>query len=150
MGRVSLRVVTLVAATVVAAGLSLGLWSVWFPEREPLRFSGGTEGGTYAAFAEAFHEALEKNSTVELTVLASAGANANAERLARGEVDAALIQSDTAVGPGTQIVARAFPEAFHLVVRVDFGHHLGQRSQRPPRGADAGRFGLQRPLPAPA
>jgi len=87
----------------------------------PLRVSSGTDGGTYRAFANAMDTAFTAENVTDLTVLPSAGANENAARLAADEADFGLIQSDTAVQPNTLVVARLFPEAFHLVAREGSG-----------------------------
>ncbi len=88
---------------------------------KPLRISSGTDGGTYRAFANAMDATFSAEEVRDLVILPSAGANENAARLASGDADFGLIQSDTAVQPNTLVVARLFPEAFHLVAREDAG-----------------------------
>jgi len=100
-----------------------GAWLAGIAGGEPraLRLSAGTDGGTYRAFADAMDAALSDDDLVPILVSPSAGANENAARLASGEADLGLIQSDTAVTADTLVLARLFPEAFHLVARVDAG-----------------------------
>ncbi|WMS42219.1 TAXI family TRAP transporter solute-binding subunit [Acuticoccus sp. MNP-M23] len=90
-------------------------------EAKPLRISSGTDGGTYRAFANAMDTTFTAENVTDLVILPSAGANENAARLNAGEADFGLIQSDTAVQPDTLVVARLFPEAFHLVGREGSG-----------------------------
>ncbi|GAB5376513.1 MAG: hypothetical protein AcusKO_29750 [Acuticoccus sp.] len=82
-----------------------------------LRVSAGTDGGTYRAFADAIATTFRAEDLPPIEVMNSAGANQNARRVATGEADFGLIQSDTAVDPNVMVVARLFPEAFHLVAR---------------------------------
>ncbi len=90
-------------------------------------------------------ETIKTAEVGSLTVMASNGANENAARLAAGEADVGLIQADTALGPEASIIARTFPEAFHLVVRDDAGIESvndlrGKRVGVP--GLGSGSFGL--------
>lgn len=86
-----------------------------------LRISAGTDGGTYRAFADVIASTFRADDLPPIEVLSSAGANQNARRVADGEADFGLVQSDTAVDPNVLVVARLFPEAFHLVAREGSG-----------------------------
>ncbi|MEM7694414.1 MAG: TAXI family TRAP transporter solute-binding subunit [Pseudomonadota bacterium] len=115
--------------TWIAIGLALGVvvgGALWYVFAEngtgtALRISSGTEGGTYRAFADAMSRSFTQESATPIIVMGSAGSNQNAARLAADEADLGLIQSDTAVEPGISVVARLFPEAFHLVAREGSG-----------------------------
>lgn len=126
MPRERLQMMRLIAAIGFAVlALAIGvlfLLAPWEDSHRPsLRFSAGTAGGTYSAFAQAMSDVFGEIDGPSIEVLPSAGANENAARLARGEADFGLIQSDTSLGPDTAVVARLFPEAFHLVVREGSG-----------------------------
>ncbi|MEM6762404.1 MAG: TAXI family TRAP transporter solute-binding subunit [Pseudomonadota bacterium] len=137
----SKRFVALTTLALLALAAAIG-WVVGFGSgaNGALRLSAGTEGGTYRAFADAMESTFSAEGATRLQVLPSAGANQNAARLAAGEVDLGLVQSDTALQPNTQVVARLFPEAFHLVARIGSGiekvsHLRGKRVGLMPQGA---------------
>lgn len=118
----ALRLAGVALIAVAALAGALAVFAPWQGGEAPtLRFSSGTEGGTYGAFAAAMSEVFGDADGPAIEVVRSAGANENAARLARGEADLALIQSDTALGSEAAVVARMFPEAFHLVVREGAG-----------------------------
>ncbi|MEM0906967.1 MAG: TAXI family TRAP transporter solute-binding subunit [Pseudomonadota bacterium] len=118
---ISLRTVASLALALIAAVAVI--WYVFVNETGPatIRISAGTEGGTYRAFADAMDKAFSTEDIPPVVVMASAGANQNAARLSSDEADFGLIQSDTAVPPNTLVVARLFPEAFHIVTRIGAG-----------------------------
>ncbi|MBJ3774965.1 TAXI family TRAP transporter solute-binding subunit [Acuticoccus mangrovi] len=111
----------LAAAVVAVAAAALVLWQILAPAHHTLRISAGTPGGTYAAFADALAATVAVGPLDRIDIMSSAGANQNADRLAKDEADVGLIQSDTPVAPNTLIAARLFPEAFHLVARIASG-----------------------------
>lgn len=112
----------MIAAAIVAAGVAgLAIRQATLPDLSVLRFTAGTAGGTYAAFADTLAGNWTLDGRARVDILKSAGAIANAGRLSRGEADIGLIQSDTAVTPDTLVAARLFPEVFHLVARNGSG-----------------------------
>lgn len=112
--------VTLAIAGALLVGTAVALWIFVEPNRQ-LVLSTGTDGGTYAAFGDVMADTFAANENLRLNRLPSAGASENAARLASGAADIAFIQSDTQVSTTTTIAARLFPEAFHVVVRIDSG-----------------------------
>ncbi|XWN31324.1 MAG: TAXI family TRAP transporter solute-binding subunit [Devosia sp.] len=115
------RVLLLCLALAVAIG-GIAYAAVWLQGTpNTLRVSTGTDGGTYAAFARALKRTIADETPAALEILPSAGANQNARRIGTDEADMGLIQSDTPVAHNTVIVARLFPEVFHLVVRLGAG-----------------------------
>ncbi|MDQ0317046.1 TAXI family TRAP transporter solute-binding subunit [Amorphus orientalis] len=111
---------TLLIAAVVAAGGSYWLWSR--DVISDLTLGTGTEGGTYSAFGRVVEEAFAgEDAGLSIVPVASAGARENAARVQAGEIDLGLIQSDTSGGNNVSLVARLFPEIFHLIVRDGSG-----------------------------
>jgi TRAP transporter TAXI family solute receptor len=112
---------------VAGAGLALAiaiivLWLGSGPGVFELRLSSGTPGGTYHSFATQLAKAVNARSSIlRLSVLNSAGANQNAERLATRAAELGLIQSDTILNRNSAIAARLFPEILHLIARRDAG-----------------------------
>lgn len=96
--------------------------------------AGGPPGGAYANVAEVIARALSGRDQ-GLAAVATEGSLDNLERLRKGSVGLALVQSDLAAlahagrGPfagqppmtGLRALASLFPEALHLVVRADAG-----------------------------
>lgn len=118
------------------------LWAlgVFDSRTQELRISSGGTGGTYRAFADVMAAALGSEDGLSLSVMGSAGADENAERLATDAADIGLIQSDTTLEPNTLVMARLFPEAFHLVARIgsdiqSVSDLAGKRIGLPPEGA---------------
>jgi len=116
-----MRLVGILVAA-VAAGL------LWFfltqgPQEVPhLRLSAGSKGGEYLAFAEALSQvARETGAGLVIDVATSDGADMNRDRLAAGEADLGLLQSDTGFGPQVSGVLALFPEMMHIVARQDSG-----------------------------
>ncbi|MEM9223252.1 MAG: TAXI family TRAP transporter solute-binding subunit [Pseudomonadota bacterium] len=136
-----LRTVLIAVLGLCAIGLPTA-WLLGYLSSTPatLTLSAGTEGGTYRAFADAISKSFRTEDVPPIVVLPSAGANQNATRLSTGEADLGLIQSDTAVQPNTLVVARLFPEVFHLVSRQGSGINSvrdlkGKRVGLMPQGA---------------
>jgi len=133
------------AAVIVAVGAGFAAWQTLAETRHPLVFAAGTEGGTYARFASTFADTLEADETIDIRVIPTAGAEENAQMIGNGTADLGLVQSDTTVWPGTRVVARLFPEAFHLVARNEAGIETvndlaGARVGLPPEGAGSNRL----------
>lgn len=133
------------AAVTVATVAGVTLWQNLSERSDTLVLAAGTEGGTYVLFARTFADTFGPEAPVSIRVLPSAGAQENAAMVSNGTADLGLVQGDTAVRPGTRLVARLFPEAFHLVARNDSGivsvNDLdGARVGLPPRGAGSNRL----------
>lgn len=112
---------SLAIVAILVAGLAIGFWVLQHDEGEPLLISSGTAGGTYSAFGEVLSATLARSDMVKVETLPSAGATENASRIQDGEAAFGFIQGDTPVGSQVAIMARLFPEAFHLVARVGSG-----------------------------
>ncbi len=112
---------TAVAVLALAGGAALALWQLGGPSSQILRLSSGTSGGTYAAFGDVLATTLDRKGVAKIEAIASAGASQNAKRIQDGEAAFGLIQGDTPVANNVTVMARLFPEAFHLVARVGSG-----------------------------
>jgi uncharacterized protein len=87
-----------------------------------LKIATGSSDGEYFAFAKALETVVERrNPDIQITVLASAGAQENLEWLEQNKAQLAIVQSDTPSRPSAQAVAFLFPEVFHLVARANSG-----------------------------
>ena len=97
----------------------------WLANRLPktVAVAGGVQGGNYAHLAEAISQMLAKTAPCQASSVATAGSNDNAERLLRGEVDLALLQSDAIDAPNIAIAAPLFYEAVHVLVKADLPIH---------------------------
>ena len=72
--------------------------------------------GEYYAFGEAIAQVTQSHSpNVRIEVLEAAGTIENMANVQAGEVDMALVQSDTPVLPAVKAVASLYPELFHLI-----------------------------------
>ncbi|MCX7298792.1 MAG: ABC transporter substrate-binding protein [Rhodobacterales bacterium] len=134
----------LIAATALCLVLFIKAQS---PEETPnLRLSAGSKGGEYLQFAEALSKvARETGSDIVIDVLESDGAVMNAERLANGEADLGLLQSDTPLPPDVEGVVALFPEMMHIVARQDAGigtpaDLAGKRVALMPAGSGSNRL----------
>lgn len=110
--------------------IALGTLYGWLAgkNKTTLRITTGGKAGTYYAFAKALESIVNEKGRdykIRLKVMTSDGANHNARRISRGEAELGLIQADTLGRKensevyDVKIVARLFPEAFHLIVRKD-------------------------------
>ena len=136
------RQLTFAAIAIVAIliGGALALWETQVDGPHPVRFTAGVAGGTYSAFGEVLARTVAGDGVTAIETMVSNGATQNALRIQNGEADFGLIQGDTAVGSNVTIMARLFPEAFHLVAREGAGiesvHDLaGKRVGLLPQGA---------------
>lgn len=108
------------------AAIVLALALIWWltTERAPERIaiSSGTEGGTYQALGHVIAQALaQADPPIRADVLKSSGALENARRVAVRPEMLGLVQSNTQLGRDVKLVARLYPEVFHLLVRSDSG-----------------------------
>lgn len=107
----------LVAVSVVAAMVFGWQWVREHQRTYNLTITTGGKDGEYHAFAEALAEVVTKHEPqIKISVIESAGSKQNMERLGNGEVELAIVQSDTPVQPSARAVAYLFPEVFHLIV----------------------------------
>lgn len=78
--------------------------------------------GEYYAFGRALSTVVERHyDKIRIDVLETEGSQQNMQLLAEGEVQLALVQSDTPVEPDVEAVSFLFPELFHLVARPNSG-----------------------------
>ncbi|WP_162408925.1 TAXI family TRAP transporter solute-binding subunit [Acuticoccus sediminis] len=112
---------SLVAVLALAIGGALAWWELDTGGPATLRLSAGTSGGTYAVFGEVLARSLDPSDVADIVSMPSAGASQNAKRIHDGEADLGLIQGDTPVAGNVTVMARLFPEAFHLVAREGAG-----------------------------
>lgn len=93
----------------------------WVGNRMPptVHVAGGVAGGSYAHFADAISQILMADSNSQVETVSTVGSSDNAERLQRGEVDLALLQSDVITLPSIAVAAPLYYEAVHILVRSD-------------------------------
>ncbi len=121
----------LIFAIIIALALAvIATFTVWITSKKKttLVVTTGGSSGTYYAFAKALETVVNDNSRdykIRLKVKTSNGANENAQLISSGQAHLGLIQGDTlgrkenAHVFGVKILARLFPEAFHLIVKKD-------------------------------
>jgi len=81
-----------------------------------VRLATGGSTGEYYAFGEAIAQVIQNHHThIKVEVVEAAGSRQNMQRVHTGEVDMALVQSDTPVMPAVKAVAQLYPELFHLI-----------------------------------
>ncbi len=105
--------------------LSLGASGVftwqWLRDRQrvhTLVLATGGEEGEYYAFGQALAQVVARHQPhLRIEVRATEGSLQNQSLLAAGDVDLAILQSDTLMSPKTQAIALLFPEVFHLIAR---------------------------------
>lgn len=103
--------------------LSLVMGSVfatlWIREqRQAFTLTIATAGrdGEYYAFGQALSAVVERHyARIRINVLETEGSQQNMQLLTEGDVQLALVQSDTPVAPSVEAVSFLFPEVFHLV-----------------------------------
>ena len=107
-------------AIVIALALAYWLSGDRAPER--IAISSGTAGGTYHALGEVIAQALARaDPPLRADVIKSSGAVENARRVALRPNVLGLVQSNTQLGRDVKLIARLYPEVFHLLVRADAG-----------------------------
>ena len=117
----SLPVPVLVAG-VLAVVLVLGGLGFWWSSggadtRRPLVLATGPEEGAYHALGGALARLIEKEALApSVTVRATEGSRENVDLLARGEVDLAILQSDTRGETSARLITGLFDEALHVLV----------------------------------
>ncbi|RIA56455.1 TAXI family TRAP transporter solute-binding subunit [Dichotomicrobium thermohalophilum] len=89
---------------------------------ERVTLTTGTEGGSYFALGQVIAEALgQADPPLEARVVQSGGAAENARRVALNPDTLGLVQSNTALSGEVKLIARLYPEVFHLLARGDAG-----------------------------
>lgn len=105
--------------------LALGSGIFWFYKMrsEPtaeLVFASGRPGGMYLRLARKIAEVAEaEHPGISIRVIESGGSRENAELLASGKADLALLQNDTPVPSSVSAIAPTHEEFLHIVVRQD-------------------------------
>ncbi len=110
---IGLGVVVLIALIyALAAGRSV----------ERVTITTGTEGGSYFALGQVIAEALgQADPPLAARVVQSGGAAENAQRVALDPETLGLVQSNTALAGDVRLIARLYPEVYHLLARGDAG-----------------------------
>ncbi len=89
---------------------------------ERVTITTGTEGGSYFALGQVIAEALgEADPPLEARAVHSGGAAENARRVARDPDTLGFVQSNTALSGDVKLIARLYPEVYHLLARDDAG-----------------------------
>lgn len=89
---------------------------------ERVTITTGTEGGSYFALGQVIGEALgQADPPLEARVVQSGGAAENARRVALNPGTLGLVQSNTALSGNVRLIARLYPEVYHLLARGDAG-----------------------------
>jgi TRAP transporter TAXI family solute receptor len=98
-----------------------GIASVWLSSRMPstVRIAAGVAGSTYERVAQAIAQSLAENTQCTAIAVNSAGSAENVEKLAKGEVQLALLQADSTGDSNIAVIAPLFYEAIHLLVRQE-------------------------------
>ena len=108
--------VALIGLSVVATALCAGL--LWRSQHKihVIRLATGGTTGEYYAFGEAIAQVTQSHSpNIRIEVLEAPGTVQNMDSVQSGNVDMALVQSDTPVLPAVKAVAQLYPELFHLI-----------------------------------
>ncbi|MFP4536730.1 MAG: TAXI family TRAP transporter solute-binding subunit [Dichotomicrobium sp.] len=126
-------------ATVLAIGIVYAL--VTGGRAAQVTIATGTENGTYHALGEAIAETLSQGDPpIHTRIVQSDGASDNA-RLVRSNPNVlGFVQSNTPVTRDVRLLARLYPEVFHLLVRgdreiSDVGDLAGKRVALMPEGS---------------
>ncbi len=93
----------------------------WKSNRMPktVRIAGGVAGGSYDMLSDAISNLIRENANCEAISVNSFGTNENAEKLINGDVDLALLQSESIANPTLNIVTPLYYEAVHVLVKRD-------------------------------
>lgn len=111
------RALIAVAAVVLAVALYLG-FSRRAQKKVTLRIATGQRGGTFLPLGEALAKAFGGDlKNVSPTVLESPGSNASVEMLEKGDVEIALVSSNSQAGGRVTLIAPLYPETLQIVVR---------------------------------
>ena len=82
----------------------------------------GTEGGTYDALGQVIAQSFsDANTAIRTGVQRSIGAAENAQRVAANKTTLGFVQSNTQLERNVKLIARLYPEVYHLLARTDAG-----------------------------
>jgi len=82
----------------------------------------GTEGGTYDALGQVIADTFAAaNTAIRTGVQRSSGAAENAQRVAANKTTLGFVQSNTQLERNVELIARLYPEVYHLLARNDAG-----------------------------
>jgi len=82
----------------------------------------GTEGGSYFALGQVIAKALgDADPPIKARAMNSGGAAENARRVAFDPGTLGLVQSNTTLSGDVKLIARLYPEVYHLLARTDSG-----------------------------
>jgi len=110
-GLIALGVVVLVAAILFAFSRRARV-------KVPLRIATGQRGGTFLPIGEGLASAFVADiKHLSPTVLESPGSNASVDMLERGDVEIALVSSNSRAGSRVRLIAPLYPESLQIVVR---------------------------------
>ena len=112
--------------TVVLIAIGVVIWRA--PDastRETLVLATGSESGVYHALGTAYARSIERRGLADrVEVRTSHGSVENMRLLESGEVDLALVQSDTPAGGSARLIASLFEEELHVVVSRDLANQI--------------------------
>jgi len=119
----------LVALLVLAGGLATW-WSLARASRSrPLVLATGPEIGAYHALGSALARLIEDEGLApRVTVRATAGSGENMELLAAGDIDLAIIQSDTNAHKSVRLITGLYDEALHVLVSARVAEEVSRLS----------------------
>ena len=119
-------------AGVVAIVLILGGLAFWWSSRgsdarRPLILATGPEEGAYHALGGALARLIEEEGLApSVAVRATEGSRENMALLARGEVDLAILQSDTKGEDSARLITALFDEALHVLIAAELADQVSQ------------------------
>lgn len=108
-----------ISAMILAVVISVT--ALWWLSRDLLppstvRFAAGIEDGGYWQIATQYRDILAKDG-IDLKLIATAGSTENAQLMANGEADAALLQGGIAAGNGIETLGAVFTEPLLIFAR---------------------------------
>ncbi len=116
-------------------------------DREPMRLTvatGPLGSDAYVLMREVAEVVIRHSDTLRLSVRPTIDASQNIALLNRGEIDTAVIRSDTPVVSDVRVIANLYPDIMHVISRSETGirsvNDLARASVSiPPFGTDAFR-----------
>ena len=117
--RISVRLVVVLFVGGILAVAAFFTWRSIGVDAGPtsLRIATGPAGGVYRAIGSRFATLLvDKGVIADAEALPTAGSRANADLLGTGEVDFAIVQSDTPLPDDARLVAELYDETLHTLV----------------------------------
>ncbi len=100
-----------------------GLYYTYFVrEKEPdiLRIASGVQGSTTQELMEAIGSQLQKNNdNIKVVYVETKGTADNIALLDQKKIDVAAIPSDIIARPSFSLIARLYPDTYHLIARAD-------------------------------